>query len=163
GFFHGRETESDELLRQKALTILFGQSGLGKSSLLQAGLFPRLRAENFRPVVMRLSFGKSSQGSLSPGEQVRPALNLDLFEAGKGLPGRYGKNGKRHHRVIPVLVDDGSMARASDLPDDLKALVRRNAVEVSHTRFSADSERLIVALERIFEKTTAEQQKREEK
>jgi hypothetical protein len=37
GFFHGRETESDELLRrvrQKTLTILFSQSGLGKSSLL---------------------------------------------------------------------------------------------------------------------------------
>jgi formylglycine-generating enzyme required for sulfatase activity len=70
---------------------------------------------------------------------------------------------KRNIRVIPVLEDDASMPRASDLPDDLKALVRRNAVEVSYTRFSADSERLIVALERIFEKTTAEQQKREEK
>jgi TIR domain/Sulfatase-modifying factor enzyme 1 len=70
---------------------------------------------------------------------------------------------KRNIRVIPVLEDDASMPRASDLPDDLKALVRRNAVEVSYARFSADSERLIVALERIFEKTTAEQQKREEK
>jgi len=44
---------------------------------------------------------------------------------------------------IRVLVDDAAMPRASDLPDDLKLLVRRNAVEVSHTRFSADSERLI--------------------
>src|SRR6516165_4969742 len=67
---------------------------------------------------------------------------------------------KRNIRVIPVLVDDASMPRASDLPDDLKALVRRNAVEVSYTRFRADSERLIVALERIFEKTTAEQRER---
>ncbi len=46
-FFYGREDEADELLRRvggKNLTVLFGQSGLGKSSLLQAGLFPRLRA-----------------------------------------------------------------------------------------------------------------------
>jgi len=47
---------------------------------------------------------------------------------------------KRNIRVIPVLVDDASMPRASDLPDDLKLLVRRNAVEVSHTRFSAEGQ-----------------------
>ena len=55
------------------------------------------------------------------------------------------------------------MPHASDLPDELKSLVRRNAVEVSHTRFSADSERLIDALERAFEKTAAEQREPEEK
>ena len=36
-FFHGRETETAELLRhikRETLTTLFGQSGLGKSSLL---------------------------------------------------------------------------------------------------------------------------------
>jgi hypothetical protein len=70
---------------------------------------------------------------------------------------------KRNIRVIPVLVDGASMPPARDLPDDLKSLVRRNAVEVSHTRFSADSERLIAALERVFEKTAAEQREREEK
>ena len=64
---------------------------------------------------------------------------------------------------IRVLVDDAAMPRASDLPDDLKLLVRRNAVEVSHTRFSADSERLIAALERVVEKTATEQREREEK
>ena len=66
---------------------------------------------------------------------------------------------KRNIRVIPVLVDDASVPRASDLPDDLKSLVRRNAVEVSHTRFGADSERLIAALERVFEKTAAEKRR----
>ena len=46
GYFHGRDEEADELLRRvqrKDLTVLFGQSGLGKSSLLQAGLFPKVR------------------------------------------------------------------------------------------------------------------------
>ena len=55
------------------------------------------------------------------------------------------------------------MPRLSDLPGDLKSLVRRNAVEISHTRFNADSERLIAALERVFEKIAAEQREREEK
>jgi ribose transport system substrate-binding protein len=70
---------------------------------------------------------------------------------------------KRNIRVIPVLVDDASMPRANDLPDDLKSLVRRQAIPVSHDRFSADSERLIAALDRVFQKTAAEQGEREEK
>jgi WD40 repeat protein len=56
-FFHGRDAEAVELLRlikRETLTVLFGQSGLGKSSLLNAGLFPKLRQEDFLPVYIRL-------------------------------------------------------------------------------------------------------------
>ncbi len=58
-FFHGRDAEQVELfrlVRSKVLTVLFGQSGLGKTSLLQAGLFPRLREAQALPVAVRLSF-----------------------------------------------------------------------------------------------------------
>ena len=60
-------------------------------------------------------------------------------------------------RVIPVLVDGGCMPRARDLPDDLKPLVRRNALEVSHTRFKADCERLIAALDQVLKAANGEQ------
>jgi len=53
---------------------------------------------------------------------------------------------KRGIRVVPVLVEGASMPRPRDLPDDLKPLARRNALEVSHTRFRTDSERLVVAV-----------------
>jgi len=56
-FFRGREAELAELLRlvsQAPLTLLFGKSGLGKTSLLQAGLFPLLRQQNIFPVYVRL-------------------------------------------------------------------------------------------------------------
>jgi TIR domain len=56
---------------------------------------------------------------------------------------------KREIRVIPVLVDGASMPRSSDLPDDLKLLARRNALEVSHNRFDADFGRLVEAIERV--------------
>lgn len=36
---------------------------------------------------------------------------------------------ERNIRVIPVLVDGASMPRSNDLPDDLKLLARRNALE----------------------------------
>jgi hypothetical protein len=52
---------------------------------------------------------------------------------------------KRNIRVIPVLVDGALMPRSSDLPDDLKQLARRNALEVSYNRFDADFGRLVMA------------------
>jgi hypothetical protein len=59
GYFQGRQAETEELLRlvlRERLTVLFGLSGLGKSSLLQAGLFPRLRRDGVFPVYIRLDF-----------------------------------------------------------------------------------------------------------
>ena len=58
-FFYGRPRESLELLRlvkRDALTVFFGISGIGKSSVLQAGLFPLLRQEGYLPVHIRLDF-----------------------------------------------------------------------------------------------------------
>ncbi|MBA2670607.1 MAG: hypothetical protein H0U67_09575, partial [Gemmatimonadetes bacterium] len=56
-FFNGRRGETAELRRlvlHAPLTVLFGASGLGKTSLLQAGLFPLLRKDNVLPVYVRL-------------------------------------------------------------------------------------------------------------
>jgi len=48
--------------------------------------------------------------------------------------------------VIPVLVAGAAMPRADELPDDLKPLLRRQAIELSDTRFQSDASRLIDAL-----------------
>lgn len=58
-FFFGRDAEIAEIfvrVRDNTLTILYGQSGLGKSSLLGAGLLPKLRVEDYRPVQIRLRY-----------------------------------------------------------------------------------------------------------
>lgn len=52
----------------------------------------------------------------------------------------------RDIRVIPVLVDGAIMPRQENLPDGLKALARRSGIEISHTRFNTDTERLAKAL-----------------
>lgn len=57
--FFGRDAEIAESfvrVRDNLLTTLYGQSGLGKSSLLGAGLLPKLRVEQFRPVQIRLHY-----------------------------------------------------------------------------------------------------------
>jgi hypothetical protein len=48
--------------------------------------------------------------------------------------------------VIPVLVQGASMPDSEDLPDDIKPLARRNGIELRHTRWNADVERLLSAL-----------------
>ncbi len=73
-YFHGREAESGELLRlvrRELLTVLFGRSGLGKTSLLKAGLFPLLRGQDGLPVYVRLDHG---EGAPALSEQVLRAL-----------------------------------------------------------------------------------------
>ncbi|HET8773004.1 MAG TPA: hypothetical protein VFP80_04405, partial [Thermoanaerobaculia bacterium] len=61
--FFGRDEEADELyLRVLSVPLLvqFGTSGLGKTSLLHAGLFPRLRQKPFLPVMIRLNTAEDS-------------------------------------------------------------------------------------------------------
>lgn len=73
-FFHGRDREIDELVRlvkREPLTVLFGQSGLGKTSLLRAGMSPRLRAEEFLPIYIRLDVLNTE---LSLANQVKSAI-----------------------------------------------------------------------------------------
>ncbi len=53
---------------------------------------------------------------------------------------------RRDIRLIPVLVDGARMPAASDLPPSLTALARRQAVEVTHTRFGADADELAKAV-----------------
>jgi hypothetical protein len=56
-YFRGRDREVEELvrrIRRQTLTILFGVSGLGKTSLLQAGVFPALTKAGFLPILVRL-------------------------------------------------------------------------------------------------------------
>ena len=60
---------------------------------------------------------------------------------------------RRDVRVIPVLVQGAPMPAEDVLPDDLKPLAYRNAIEVSHSRWDYDVRMLIEALERVLSPT----------
>ncbi len=90
-FFHGREAETDELFRlieREPLTVLFGQSGLGKSSLLNAGVFPNLRRAGYLPVYLRLNLDATAPVLI---DQVWHALICECVDhevsASEILPG----------------------------------------------------------------------------
>jgi hypothetical protein len=56
----------------------------------------------------------------------------------------------RNIRVIPVLLDGAIMPSEEALPEPLRALVWRNAIEVSNSRFNSDAERLMEAVSRAL-------------
>jgi hypothetical protein len=119
-YFNGRDTERDDLLRlirRETLTLLYGLSGLGKSSLLNAGLFPLLRQEHFLPVYVRLDHEETSP---THDEQLRRALLAECAERGVEPPAaREGESvwellhhadggfwDAKNYPVTPVLVID---------------------------------------------------------
>lgn len=87
-FFYGRSRETEELLalvKRATLTVLFGISGIGKSSLLSAGLFPRLRGQGFFPLRIRIDFADP---------------NLDLALSVRSLIGRESAKWKVQEDVL---------------------------------------------------------------
>jgi hypothetical protein len=80
-FFAGRGDEIEDLLRlvrRDTLTLLYGVSGLGKTSLVQAGLFPALREENVLPVPIRLDY---LEGALPLAHQILNAITTAAIAA----------------------------------------------------------------------------------
>ena len=57
---------------------------------------------------------------------------------------------QRGIRVVPVLVGGAVMPQFADLPDELKALTRRQAIEINHKQWEASTGELIRTLERIL-------------
>lgn len=77
---------------------------------------------------------RNEQGALrlfEPDDFVRTELRTAL---GRGI------------KVFPVLVDGAPPLRAEQLPDDLQALVRRQAIALDYRRFNADVKQLVRAI-----------------
>jgi hypothetical protein len=84
-YFFGRDGEVRDPFQRvvhKSLTVLFGRSGVGKTSLLQAALVPRLRDAGFLPVVLRLDH---AEGTAPLVRQFANALTAALTPALPGL------------------------------------------------------------------------------
>jgi hypothetical protein len=58
---------------------------------------------------------------------------------------------ERDIRVVPVLVEGATMPRADQLPEPLRRLARRNALEISDSRWRHDAGRLIDTIQKVLE------------
>lgn len=66
--FCGREAATNELadmIRENLFVTLYGQTGIGKTSLLEAGVFPELRKQNYLPVTVRFSMAADTGASFA--------------------------------------------------------------------------------------------------
>ena len=166
-FFHGREEEIAELARRvqrKNLTILFGQSGLGKTSILRAGIVPRLRREGYCPVYVRIDYSRDSP---PPSEQIKQAIFRATESSGRWSQPGTAVAGESlweflHHRddvlrggegniIIPLLIfdqfeeiftlgqaDDFGRKRAAEFIEDLADLVENRPPKALQDKLESD-------------------------
>lgn len=94
-----------------------------------------------RSSVMIVVMGKRWAGSGKIGaRRIDDANDFVRLEVASGLK-------RPELRLIPALIQGAKMPAPSALPDDLKELSRRNAIELSETRWREDVERLVASLE----------------
>jgi len=166
-YFYGREDEVAELARRvqrKLLTVLFGQSGLGKTSVLRAGLVPRLRSQGYCPVYVRIAYGRDAP---EPAEQIKQAIARSARRAGEWTQVGVAADGESlweymHHRddvlqdpdgksLIPLLIfdqfeeiftlaqsDEFGRARAARFITDLADLVENRPPQALEAKLEAD-------------------------
>jgi hypothetical protein len=143
-FFNGRAEESAALRRlvmQAPLTVLFGASGLGKTSLLQAGLFPLLRQDHFLPIYLRLDLHDRPAPLI---DQVKQALQTQLrsqhvdapeWPEGESLWEYLHRAnlelwGQHNHLLTPVIVLD-QFEEVFTLGSNLAAAVSRLKIDLA--------------------------------
>ena len=168
-YFFGRDEEVAELARRvqrKLLTVLFGQSGLGKTSILRAGLVPRLRDQGYCPIYVRVDYGREA---LEPSDQIKEAIKRTARRAGEWTQVGVASAGESlweylHHRddvlrdesgktLIPLLIfdqfeeiftlaqsDDFGRARAATFVADLADLVENRPPKAVEAKLEADDE-----------------------
>ncbi|MEO7500123.1 MAG: hypothetical protein ABIX11_11070, partial [Casimicrobiaceae bacterium] len=166
-YFYGREDEIGELCRRvqrKLLTILFGQSGLGKTSILRAGIVPRLRPDGYCPVYVRIDYSPESP---PPSEQIKQAIFRATQAQGQWTQVGVAEAGESlweflHHRddilrdasgktLIPLLIfdqfeelftlaqgDEFGRQRAAQFIEDLADLVENRAPKALEAKMDAD-------------------------
>ncbi len=166
-YFYGREEEVGELSRRvqrKLLTVLFGQSGLGKTSILNAGIVPRLRPEGYCPVYVRIDYGTAAT---PPSEQIKQAIFRATERQGTWTKTGAANEGESlweflHHRddellnadgkpIIPLLIfdqfeeiftlaqaDDAGRQRAATFIEDLADLVENRPPKALEAKIDAD-------------------------
>jgi hypothetical protein len=166
-WFFGRDEEIAELVRRvqrKLLTLLFGKSGLGKTSILGAGIVPRLRTLACCPVYVRIDYSRESP---PPAEQIKQAIFRASDASGQWTHVGVAVPGESlweflHHRgdvlrdasgrtVTPLLIfdqfeeiftlaqsDDFGRQRAAQFVEELADLVENRPPKVIEARIDAD-------------------------
>lgn len=145
--FVGRSAEISELfslIDNNLLVTLYGKSGIGKSSLLNAGVFPSLRAADYVPVICRWGDSSYPQNIIGQIEsQCELASDCDLSRCSNLVEffrnTEFSRDGKS---VFPVLVFDqfedwfrADVSSVERLLSDISFLISAEYEGVTNYRF----------------------------
>lgn len=81
--FYGRDVETRKLfslIKAKPLVVLFSKSGLGKSSLINAGVEPLLEKDDYQTIKIRLQ-DTAQKPVESVIQALKPFLNTEMLDA----------------------------------------------------------------------------------
>lgn len=160
--FYGRDEEVDKLttlLQINTLTLVFGKSGTGKTSLLNAGVFPKLRNNYYLPFRIRLDFNINSPDLVT---QIKKVLKDEIDNYGfkvNEYPGsetlwEYFHKEPLWKSITPILVFDQfeeifTLAKldprfaSTDLPlfwEELSDIIENNIPEKLNEQFLKNKE-----------------------
>jgi hypothetical protein len=162
--FFGRDTETDaltSLVELNTLTIVFGRSGTGKTSLLNAGVFPKLRKSFCLPFRIRLEFNDNSSDLVTQIKKVlkeeidKYGFKVESYPSGETLWEYFHKE-PLWKTVTPIIVFDQfeeifTLAKANprfasiELPlfwEELSNLIENNIPEKLKEKFLTQKEKI---------------------
>jgi WD40 repeat protein len=178
-FFRGRDKEVEQLLQLTArarAVVLYGASGLGKTSLINAGLVPRLAPAGYFAAQVRISYGPKA---VSVAAQIQGAI-VKGHGQGPGIPAPSEELTAweflhlRHEPIAgaqPLLIFDqfeelftigAGTSQASDLVEELRGLIEgvppgrvRERLEQDPTRaralsFERNQHRVLISIREDF-------------
>lgn len=141
--FFGRRQDTEDLcrlIRREALVVLYGKSGLGKSSLLNAGIVPAFLKEGvYTPIVIR--FGAWTEGKTETPLSLTKAALTEAFPADTFLaallPGedslwRHAKNRQLNGGGRPLLLFD-QFEELFSYPENQVAAFQQELAELRNT------------------------------
>ena len=117
--YFGRTRETQEVFHRvlaEPLLVLYGKSGLGKTSLLQAGVFPRLRERDLLPVPVRLNRpGLTPLAVLSLREDHLGGLDEFAADLPAVLDNRLRLTAPERDAARDAIVEPAGLPRGEDL------------------------------------------------
>lgn len=171
--FFGRLTEVEEVyasIKANNVFLIHGISGIGKSSLINAGLIPKLRDNGFSPVAVR--FGEKKIFTRNKGGKDRNTRQLDrlIFEIKNQLCAYTNDPGIPHnlwfcvklfnyYRSVPVIIFDQFeeffYASQRDVEEAIKPIAELVKIglpaEVEKGSFEADFQKFMPGQNREFQ------------
>lgn len=141
--FFGRRQDTEDLcrlIRREALVVLYGKSGLGKSSLLNAGIVPAFLEEGvYTPIVIR--FGAWTEGKTETPLSLTKAALTEAFQAdtflaallpGEGSLWYHAKNRQLNGGGRPLLLFD-QFEELFSYPENQVAAFQQELAELRNT------------------------------